>query len=73
MWRPISTLPTTRQQVLVTTDESFEDGDDSYSEIELVCCPMGANGQIMNQNSGNYSRAGVWKWWMPVPAKTRSE
>ncbi len=66
MWRPIETLPKTGQ-ALVCTDEAF-DGD-GYDEIELVVCPMLADGRILNQNSGNYTRPGVWKWWMPVPPK----
>jgi hypothetical protein len=68
MWRPIETLPKTRCQALVTTDD-MDDGE-GYGEIELVCCPMLPDGRIMNQNSGNYTRPGVWKWWMPAPPKT---
>lgn len=65
-WHPIETLPKTGQ-ALVTTDDLSEPG--GYGEIELVVCPMLEDGRILNQNSGNYTRAGVWRWWMPVPPK----
>ncbi len=71
MWRPIETLPSSGQ-VLVTDDDMT--GDDLtpgewYGTIGLVVCPMLADGRILNQNSGNYSRAGTWKWWAPVPPR----
>lgn len=68
MWRPIETLPATGQ-ALVTDDELPFDRDPRYGTIELVVCPMLADGRVLNQNSGNYTRAGVWKWWHPVPSK----
>jgi hypothetical protein len=69
MWRPIETLPPSGQ-ALVTDDELPFDEGPGYGTIELVVCPMLADGRILNQNSGNYTRAGVWKWWYPVPART---
>lgn len=72
-WQPIETLPTTRCQVLVTDDDPDDHGSNwpelQYGTIELVNCPMLADGRIMNQNSANYSRAGTWKWWRPVPRR----
>lgn len=68
MWRSIETLPATGQ-ALVTDDEMPFDREPGYGTIELVVCPMLADGRVLNQNSGNYSRAGVWKWWHPVPSK----
>lgn len=71
MWKPIETLPSTGQ-ALVTDDElPFEDGL-TYGSIELVSCPMLSDGRILNQNSGNYTRAGTWKWWHPVPDRAIS-
>jgi hypothetical protein len=68
MWRPIETLPPTGQ-ALVTDDElPLEDGP-FYGSIELVNCPMLPDGRLLNQNSANYSRAGTWKWWHPVPER----
>lgn len=64
-WRPISTLPRSGQ-VLVTDDDL--ESPDGYGTIELVVCPMLEDGRLLNQNSGNYSRPGTWKWWHPVPA-----
>lgn len=71
MWRPIASLPKAGQ-VLVTSDDLPGDaarGDNMYGDIELVICPMHSDGRILNQNSGNYTRAGVWKWWMPAPPR----
>lgn len=65
-WRPIETLPRDGQ-ALVTDDDPEDCADGRYACIELVNCPMLADGQILNQNSGNYTRAGTWKWWRPVP------
>lgn len=68
MWRPISTLPPSGQ-VLVTDDDLPHDPGPSYGTIELAVCPMLPDGRLLNQNSGNYTRAGTWKWWHPVPAR----
>lgn len=65
-WQPIESLPTTGQALV--TDDDPDDGD-GYGCIELVNCPMLPDGRVMNQNSGNYSRAGTWKWWRPVPKR----
>lgn len=67
-WQPISTLPR-HGQVLVTDDDPDDGGDDGYGTIELVVCPMLEDGRLLNQNSGNYSRAGTWKWWRPIPTR----
>jgi len=65
-WQPISTLPRSGQALV--TDDDPDDGD-SYGTIELVVCPMLADGRILNQNSANYTSPGVWKWWRPVPPR----
>ncbi len=65
-WQPIETLPPTGQ-VLVTDDDP-DDGD-SYGTIELCRCPMLPDGRLLNQNSGNFSRPHVWKWWRPTPPR----
>jgi hypothetical protein len=70
VWRPIATLPSSGQ-ALVTDDELPFEGPD-YGTIELVNCPMLPDGRLLCQNSANYTRPGVWKWWLPVPSrKTR--
>lgn len=66
-WHPISTLPQSGQ-ALVTDDDPDECLDGRYGTIELINCPMLTDGRTLNQNSGNYTRAGVWKWWRPAPA-----
>lgn len=69
-WQPIETLPDSGQ-ALVTDDDPTERGSRwpgyKYSTIELINCPMLSDGRVLNANSGNYSRAGAWKWWRPVP------
>lgn len=65
-WQPISTLPRSGQALV--TDDDPDDGD-SYGTIELVVCPMLADGRILNQNSANYTSPGVWRWWRPVPPR----
>lgn len=67
-WKLIDTLPISGQ-VLVTDDDP-EDDTPGYGTIELAVCPILSDGRILNQNSGNYTRAGVWKWWRPVPPKS---
>lgn len=71
MWRPISTLPKSGQALVTSDDPSDDDvsGNGGYGDIELVICPMLADGRILNQNTGNYSRAGSWKWWTPAPER----
>lgn len=56
-WKPIETLPK-NGQALVTDDDPGEVGS-GYATIELITCPT----------FDNDTRAGVWKWWHPVPAK----
>lgn len=68
MWRPIETLPRSGQ-VLVTDDDLPTEPGDGYGCIDLAVCPMLADGRLLSQNSGNYTRAGIWKWWMPVPPR----
>jgi hypothetical protein len=63
-WQPIETAPKEKSQFLVT---HWEPGDGWAHTIELVCGPFLADGRILNQNSGNYSRAGVWTHWLPLP------
>ncbi len=62
-WQPIETVPRSGQ-ALVT---DWEEGDPWASNIELVNLPFLKDGRVMNQNTANYTRPGVWKWWMPVP------
>lgn len=66
-WLPIETAPTTGQ-FLVTTDDVDKD-EGGYGEIELVCAPFLKDGRILNQNSGNYTRPNVWRWWHPAPPR----
>jgi hypothetical protein len=61
-WQPIETAPKTGA-FLATT---WEPGDPWPTEIEVLSHPM-HNGQYMNLNSGNYTRASFWKFWMPLP------
>lgn len=65
-WQPITTLPL-QGQALVTDDDPSDCVDGRYATIELVNCPMLADGRILNQNSGNYTQPHVWKWWRPTP------
>jgi hypothetical protein len=65
-WQPIATLPS-EGQALATDDDPVECLDGRYGTIELIVCPMLADGRTLNQNSGNYTSAGAWKWWRPVP------
>jgi hypothetical protein len=62
-WRPINTAPTSGQ-FLVT---NWEPGDAWACTIELVNGPFLPDGRILNQNTGNYSNAGTWTYWMPLP------
>lgn len=68
-WQPIETAPREHCQFLVTQHEA---GDPWACEIELVCGPFLEDGRILNQNSGNYTRAGHWTHWMPLPAPPAS-
>jgi hypothetical protein len=72
VWRPIETLPQTGQ-VLVTDDELPSDTGPNYVTIELAVCPMLPDGRLLNQNSGNYTRAGTWKWWTPTPSRETTQ
>ena len=67
-WQPIATLPPSGQ--VLVTDDDLDDGDPGYGTIELCNCPMLKDGKLLNQNSGNYNRAGTWKWWRQVPPRT---
>ena len=62
-WQPIETAPT-EGQFLVT---DWVPGDPWACTIELVNAPFLKDGRILNQNSGNYCRAGTWRYWTPLP------
>ena len=68
MWEPIDTVPKEKGQVLVT---SWEPGDPWATDIELVHTPFTTKGMSLNQSSGNYTRPGVWTYWMPRPDQPR--
>jgi hypothetical protein len=62
-WKPIATAPTSGQ-FLVT---SWEPGDPWCPDLEVVNGPFLKDGRIANQNSGQFTRSGVWLYWMPLP------
>jgi Lar family restriction alleviation protein len=61
-WRPIAEAPSAGPFL----GARFEDG--GYIEtIEMLMAPFLSDGRILNLNSGNYSRAGIYTHFMPLP------
>lgn len=67
-WRPFDpeTMPKSGQ--CLVTDEDAADGSGMYGDIDLICLPVNSDGRTLSQITGNYARAGVWKYWRPAPA-----
>lgn len=68
MWRKFDPATMPRSGQVLVTDADAEDGD-GYGDMDLICLPVLEDGRTLSQTSGNYARAGVWKWWMPAPPK----
>jgi len=62
-WQGIETAPTSGQ--FLATD--WEPGDPWCTCIDVLVAPVMADGRILDQNSGNYTRFSAYTFWAPLP------